>query len=368
MLFIAICAFLVIFSLLILIHEGGHFTAARFFGVKVEEFGLGMPPKAKVLFKDKHKTEYTLNWLPLGGFVRMKGEDAVTSKLLKEKDSFAAIAVWKRIIIVIAGVTMNFLLGFILLVAVFSIGSNQLASPENVNQMLAENPQAQVVDNRLLGVLVNAVTPDGIAETAEIKKYDFISKVNGEPITSGEILQQALKAQADKPTTLSITRRDYEFEVKVTPSSEGLIGVEFTQPLMSVTLRYPFPTAVKEAGVETIRLTKLIVGSIGSLFGSVLHGKLPADIGGPVAIAKETFYRASSFIALLNFAAMLSITLAIFNILPIPALDGGRLLFLLFELITRYRANPKAEAYIHFAGYIILLGLIAVISWQDIFK
>jgi regulator of sigma E protease len=368
MLLIAICAFLIIFSLLILIHEGGHFASARFFGVKVEEFGLGMPPKGKVLFKDKHKTEYTLNWLPLGGFVRMKGEDAVTTKLLKDKDSFAAIAVWKRIVIVIAGVTMNFLMGFILLVAVFSIGSSQLASPENVSKLITENPAAQVVDSKLLGILIDDVAKDGVAESAEIKKYDFISAVEGEIVNSGEQFQKLIKEQAGKPTTLSITRRDYQFEVTVIPSSEGLIGVKFTEPLMAITLRYPFVPAVKEAGSESIRLTKLIVRSIGSLFGNILHGKLPADIGGPVAIAKETFYRASSFIALLNFAAMLSITLAIFNILPIPALDGGRLLFLLFELITRYRANPKMEAYIHFAGYILLLGLIAVISWQDIFK
>jgi regulator of sigma E protease len=368
MLFISIIAFLVIFSLLILIHEGGHFSAARWFGVKVEEFGLGMPPKAKVLFKDKHKTEYTLNWLPLGGFVRMKGEDAVDNKLLKDKDSFAAISVWKRIIIVVAGVAMNFLLGFALLVAVFAIGSSQLASPENVDVLIAENPAAEVVDSKLLGVLVNNVMEDSIAQNSEIKKYDFISAVEGNPITSIEEFQQTLQSRKDKATTLSITRRDYAFETEITPNSEGIIGVELTPPLMEITLRYPFFSAVKEAGIESIRLTKLIVGSLGGLFGSIIHGKLPADIGGPVAIARETFYRASSFVALLNFAAMLSITLAIFNILPIPALDGGRLLFLMFELIVRKRANPKMEAYIHFAGYILLLGLIAVISWKDIFQ
>ncbi|MCK5472241.1 site-2 protease family protein, partial [Candidatus Gracilibacteria bacterium] len=157
MLFTSIVAFLVIFSLLILVHEWGHFISARIFGVKVDEFGLGLPPKAKRLFRDRKKTEYTLNWLPLGGFVRMKGEDAHSPKLLKEKDSFAAQKVWKRIVIVCAGVVMNLITGFLLLSIVFSIGTTYLSPTEEVNATIAKNPEAEFVGVQPLGMLVNEI-------------------------------------------------------------------------------------------------------------------------------------------------------------------------------------------------------------------
>ena len=349
-------------------HEWGHFISARIFGVKVDEFGLGLPPKAKRLFRDRKKTEYTLNWLPLGGFVRMKGEDAHSPKLLKEKDSFAAQKVWKRIVIVCAGVVMNLITGFLLLSIVFSIGTTYLSPTEEVNATIAKNPEAEFVGVQPLGMLVNEIFEDTPAEKSELKTFDFIAAVDGEIFANAEEFQNLLKKYAGEETTLSLIRRELELEITITPNAEGEIGVIITGPLTAVQLRYPFPNSFLEAGKETWRLTKLITGAISGLFGSLIHGQLPEGIGGPVAIAKETFYRASSLLALLNFAALLSITLAIFNILPIPALDGGRLLFLLFEGIFRKRPSPKWEAKIHAAGYVLLLGLIVIISWQDIFR
>ena len=368
MLFISILAFIVIFSLLILVHEGGHFTAARIFGVKVEEFGLGLPPKAKVLFHDKKKTEYTLNWLPLGGFVRMRGEEVVDSKDLKAEDSFAAKKVWQRIVIVCAGVAMNLFTGFVLLAIVFSIGTTVLTPTKEVEVVLAENPTAEFVSATPVGMLVNEIVAEKPAAASELKAFDFILKINDEVFANAEEFKNLLESRASEEVRLSIVRREIRREIIVTPNKLGEIGVGVSGPLTSIKLKYPFPNSVVEAGKETWRLTKLITTSIGGLFGSLLHGQMPAGVGGPVAIAKETFYRASSLLALLNFAALLSITLAIFNILPIPALDGGRLLFLIFEGIIRRRPNPDLEAKIHGAGYLILIGLILLISWQDIFR
>lgn len=368
MILISILAFLVIFSLLILVHEFGHFISARIFGVKVEEFGLGLPPKAKRLFRDKKKTEYTLNWLPLGGFVRMKGEDASSKKLLGEKDSFAAKAVWKRIIIICAGVIMNIFSGFILLSIIFLIGTTQLAPTSEVNDVITENSSAKFVGLENLGILVGEVLEEKPATESGLKAFDFITAINGEIFTNVEEFQSLLKSNIEEEVTLSLMRRKHKMEVTVTPNSEGEIGVAISGPFTAVQLRYPFPDFIFEAGKETWRLTRLITGSIVGLFGGLLHGELPEGIGGPIAIAKETFYRASSILALLNFAALLSITLAVFNILPIPALDGGRLFFLIIEGIIRKKPSPKWEAKIHAVGYVLLLGLLVIVSWQDIFR
>lgn len=368
MIFVSILAFIVIFSLLILVHEFGHFISARFFGVKVEEFGLGLPPQAKKLFRDKKKTEYTLNWLPIGGFVRMKGEDASERKFLSGKDSFAKKKVWQRIVIVCAGVTMNLLTGFILLTIVFSVGTTVLSPTNTVDEALAENQHAEFVSATPLGMLVSEIIDDGAAANSELKTYDFISTIDGEVFANADEFKSLLQKHANEEVEISIVRRKTNFTTTLTPDAEGKIGVAISGPLTAIKLRYPFPLSVSEAGKETVRLTKLITQSIGGLFGSLIHGHLPDGIGGPVAIAKETFYRASSLLALLNFAALLSITLAIFNILPIPALDGGRLLFLIFEGIFRRKPSPKFEAKIHTAGYILLLTLLVVISWQDIFR
>ncbi len=366
MILIAIIAFLVIFSLLILVHEWGHFTMARQFGVKVEEFGLGLPPRAKELFKDKLGTLYSLNWLPLGGFVHMKGEDAHGDKVLREKDSFAAKKVWQRIVIVCAGVFMNFVMGFVLLTIVALLGASYLVPAGEVEQFIADKPEAELVSANPLGLLISEIIPASAADEAGLQKYDFITAIDGALVESSDDFIATLQATPGREYDLTITRRNYEFQLPIATNAEGQIGAGVSEPLTSVQLRYGPVAAVEQAWSDTVRLTTAILGALGGLGQSLIQAEIPADIGGPVAIARETFYRATDIVALLNFAAMLSITLAIFNILPIPALDGGRLIFLLYEGITRHRPSPKIEGYIHAAGFIVLIGLILVITFQDI--
>jgi regulator of sigma E protease len=367
MIFLAILAFLVIFSFLILVHEWGHFAAARRFGVKVEEFGLGLPPRAKSLLTDKKGTLYSLNWLPLGGFVHMKGEDAHGGKVLREKDSFAAKKVWQRIVIVCAGVFMNFATGFVLLTIIALLGSSYLVPDSEVESFLVKNPQATVSQISAQGLLVSEILSGSPAEVAGLKKYDFISTVDGESVVSSEDFIARLSAQPRQAFTLSVLRRNYAFEVAITTNAEGKIGAGISgEALSSVRLKYAPVQAVIHASEETYRLTLAIADALGGLGSSLLRAEMPADIGGPVAIARETFYRSTDLLALLSFAAMLSITLAFFNILPIPALDGGRLIFLIYEGVTRHRPSPKIESYIHAAGFVILIGFILLVSWHDI--
>ena len=366
MIFISILAIIVVLSFLVLVHELGHFSTARFFGVKVEEFGLGLPPKARRLFVDKKKTEYTLNWLPFGGFVRMKG-DEYSKKLLSAKDSFIAQKVWKRIVIICAGVAMNIASGFLLFVVIFSVGTTMLVPNESVDEVIAGNSSAEFVAVEPMGMLVNEIKKDDAAMESELENFDFVEMIEGEIFTSEDEFHELLRRHSGEEITISVIRRERHFAIPITPSADGMIGIETGGLFTAVKLRYHFPENFVVAGRKTVWMTGEVTGAIGGLFGSLLHGKMPSEIGGPVAIAKETFNRASSLLALLNFVAMLSITFAVFNILPIPALDGGRLLFLIFEGIFRRPINPKWEARIHGAGFILLLGLMAVISWQDIF-
>lgn len=368
MILLSILAFLVIFTALILVHEWGHFTAARTFGVRVEEFGLGLPPLARKLWHDKKGTEYTLNWLPLGGFVRMKGEDTHDHKLLQAKDSFAAKKVWQRVIIVCAGVAMNFVTGFVLLVLVALLGTTYLTPVAEIAALQKTHPAATLVSQKMMGVLVQDFAADAPAKKSELKKMDFITAVNGEPIDTAGELQKIVPPNAGRTVRLTVTRRNYTFETVAPVGADGLLGVRTSEPLVAATLQYSPLGAVVQAGRETVRLSVAIGGAVGGLFAKLTAGDgLPEDIGGPVAIAKETFYRASSFGALLSFAAMLSLTLAVFNILPIPALDGGRLLFLVYEGVTRHRPSPAIETKIHLVGYVLLLAFIAFVSWHDLF-
>lgn len=363
----AILAFLVIFTALILVHEWGHFKAARTFGVCVEEFGLGLPPFAKRLFTDKKGTDYTLNWLPLGGFVRMKGEDTHDAKILKAKDSFAAQPVWQRIIIVCAGVAMNYLIGFILLSFVFAIGTTYLVPLGQTADVLAKRPTATLVSEERLGILINDIREESPAAAAGVKKYDLVVAVDGREFNTPEELQTYVGARADQTVMLDLRRRDYAFSTTATVGTDGKLGIAISDAVSAVKLQYAPLNAVIEGGRETWRMTTLIFDALGGMIHSIVQGHMPTDVGGPVAIAKETYYRATDIVSLLNFAAMLSITLAVFNILPIPALDGGRFVFLVYELVTRHRPSAKIEAKIHAAGFIFLIGLILLITFKDIF-
>lgn len=373
MIFLSILAFLVIFSLVILVHEWGHFASARRHGVHVEEFSLGLPPKARILWKDKKGCEYTLNWIPFGGFVRMEGEDAVDEKVRKSKGSFATKSLSARMEIVLAGVFMNFVLAIGILTILFTIGSkpillNQEAVMKNVEQGII------ILDE---GIPVLALE-EGPAKTAGLQVGDLVLSVNGQKAMSA---QQISDLQV--PNTFAeymILRENPASHIKeqeilrIQANGDAKIKVAFSSlPMFKEIKNISFPVhkalwySLKTSGeiaVATVEAFKKLVVRL------VTQAEVPAGISGPVGIAAMThgIVIQGSLDALFKFVALLSLSLAIMNVLPIPALDGGRFFFLLVEAIVRKPIKAEWEAKIHSAAFILLLGLIIVVTGNDVYK
>jgi len=365
MIFLAIIAFIIIFSLLVLVHEWGHFTMARRAGIKVEEFGIGMPPRAKKLFKDKKGTIYSLNWVPFGGFVRLYGEDSVDPKILKDKKSFASKSILQRSSVVVAGVFMNFVLAWVLITIGFMVGMKPfLVTQEDVQKGIESGiVQAQTI------LYVHEVEAGRSISEAGLSAGDYILSVNGVEVTEEMDLSRIIRPNA--LTTILYIRDNTENILEVKADEAGKVGMTIsTENYVSDVkeVRYPFYQAPVKAIQEIGRLSVLTVKMIGTVVVSVVAKfTVPEGVAGPVGIAKLTHtFTQQGFMALVQFTALLSISLGVINIMPFPALDGGRFLFIIFEVITRRRANAKMEAVVHTVGFALLMLLILFITWNDI--
>jgi regulator of sigma E protease len=357
---LTIIVFIIILSVLVLIHEAGHFITAKLFGIKVEEFGFGIPPRA---FGIKFgETLYSINWLPIGGFVKLYGEDeagagriqAAAAKPPKNlKRAFFARPIWQRATVVIAGVCMNFFLAAFLLSFLFAfVGVPSLGNKVSVDQVMNGSP----------------------AQKSGLKAGDLIEAINGKQIKNPEEVLLSAKNNAGKEINFKIkTSKGVEKVLKITPrinypKSQGPMGIVISQS-QSIK-KYPWYMAPIEGVKEAIKETWLILTGLGSLvFALVTKGTIPSDIAGPVGIAQLTgkVVEIGPY-AILSFVSLLSLNLAIINILPIPALDGGRLFFILVEAVTRKKVNSTFENYAHMIGMIILLLLIGLITLHDIIK
>ncbi|MBI4059371.1 site-2 protease family protein [Candidatus Microgenomates bacterium] len=345
--------FLLILSLLVLIHELGHFIVAKLSGVKVEEFGFGFPPKIISL---KHgETIYSLNLLPFGGFVRLYGEE---EKVAKDAGrSFSAKPKKNRAAIIVAGVVMNFLLAIV----AFSILYSFTGVPR----------KSEVV--RVLGVL-----PNSPAEQGGIQSNDIVLQVNGERITSSKQFIQLIENQKGKTVNLEIKKSDGEIKTSQLiprqnpPKDEGPVGVAISDQEQYIPPLWQRPLLGTYYGVKEAWLwgQQTLVG-LGTMVSSlVFRQAVPAGIAGPVGIFQLTGSVAQQgMLALLHFVGILSINLAILNIIPFPALDGGRLLFVGIEAIFRGRARaiiPKVERIANMVGFALLITLLIAITFHDI--
>lgn len=363
--FTTIIAFIVIFSILVLVHEWGHFTAARRAGIKVEEFGLGMPPKAMKIHTDKKGTVYTLNWIPFGGFVRLYGEDSSDPKVLKDKKSFAAKTIPQRALVIVAGVLMNFLLAWFLITIGFTVGMKPfLVTPEDVDRGI----ESGVVEATQV-LYIHEIESEGPLSDSEIKAGDFIFSINDIPISDDLDLKAVILPNT--MTKLVYQHKEKEAILNIKSSEEGLLGMSisherFVSGIKEIT--YPFYQAPIKAVTEVGRLSVLTVKMLGGVIVSLVAKlTVPEGVAGPVGIARMTHHFAQEgFMALIQFTALLSISLGVINIMPFPALDGGRFLFIVFEVILRRRVNVKMEAVVHTVGFALLMLLILVITWNDI--
>lgn len=348
--------FLLILSVLVVIHELGHYFAALLFGIRVEEFGFGLPPKVMKLFRHKD-TDFTLNLLPIGGFVKLAGEEYSDGPV--RTDMFYQKPIWQRAVVLTAGVVMNFLLGVLLFAGVYSY----LGVPEKTDR-----------------VKIEEVTKNSPAEMAGIKIEERVmqfSVLSSQfSITDGDQLVKLIGENKGKEVTLTVQNTKGESrEVKVTPrlnppAGEGSLGVL----LNSVELvKYPWwqmPFRGSVVGLkEAIAWGREILDGLAKTVGTLFKGKVPDDVSGPVGI-----YQVSSkvtkhgLIAILQFMGVLSINLAILNIMPLPALDGGRVVFLAVEKVIGKKWKNKIEGSVHSIGMIVLLGLMLAITIRDVVK
>lgn len=367
---ITIIAFILILSLLVIVHEAGHFFVAKLFKIKVEEFGFGLPPRA--FGKKFGETLYSINWLPIGGFVKLYGEDeagggkvsvkglnaSVKEQKSKTKDpdydrAYYSKPKWQKALVISAGVIMNFVLAVVIISFLFSF----VGVPTPTGK-----------------VLVLEVAKGSPAEIAGLKKGDSIEFALGEKITSTQqVIALTKKSEGKEMLIKIITATGAEKQIKITPrikypKGQGPVGVAIEQE--TFVKKYPWYEAPFVGTKEALMQTAMIAGGLGTLITQlIMQGAVPSDVAGPVGIAQLTgrVVEIGPF-AVLSFISLLSLNLALINILPIPALDGGRLLFIAIEAVTRKKVNPDIEGYAHTIGMVILLGLIALITLHDLFR
>ena len=358
-------AFILLLSLLILIHEWGHFAAARKAGIVVEEFGFGLPPAAKVLFK-QGGTEFTINWIPFGGFVRLKGENALTEEERTAKGSFGAATILQRVIVLSAGVFMNLILAIALLTFGFSVGK-WVPTYLSLEEMQTASEMG-IVDVEL-GVIIEEVVSGGTAAQVGVPEMSVLVRVDGIPVIDPTDVQRIQEGKR-RVTYELLTGENLSEELNITvPLKDGKSGVLIA--LFPRTLSSPdrsvwiaFTLALRETWVMT---EQTIIG-ISHLFGSLAQtGRVPEGITGLVGIAQLTHASVQQgFMVYLRLVALLSLSLGVLNILPFPALDGGRLVFVLAEFIGRKPLNRKFELTVNAIGFAFLLCVIFIITFYDI--
>jgi len=350
---LSIIAFIIVLSILILVHEFGHFIAAKRAGVWVEEFGLGLPPR--VIGKKIGGTIYSLNYLPFGGFVKLHGENG-EGGLKKPTKAFVNKSKGVKLVILLGGVIMNFLLAVVAFGIVYSVSG-----------IPREGKDLKIVD-------ISSGSP---AQSAGLLVGDVIKKVGGKDITNSKEFISLMEEKRGQKTTLEIERDNLGNkelkQLSITPrenppENEGPIGVAISNfqiyfPPIWQRPFYGFYYGFKDA----LFWGKQVGGGLISLVTGAFKGQVPEDLTGPVGIyALTAEISRAGILALVHFVGVLSVNLAILNILPFPALDGGRLLFVVIEIVIRKKVTPKLEAAIHTVGMAILMVLIFALTIRDV--
>lgn len=387
---ITLLIFIAVLMVLVLSHEFGHFIAARKNGVTVHEFGFGFPPRLggilvmhrenddaslparryRLVLGSQEPTElipepgyrlgtlYSLNLLPLGGFVKIKGENSLDGELTAP-DSFVTKKIWQKTLILAAGVIMNVLVAYVCITAGLIAGLPQeVSSWQDVSN----------VEDRAVEIL--AVSPDRPAATAGIQPGDRILAIDSIANPRLQEVQDYTAVHAGKPIKLDIERAGVRLSLTATPTvAPGAERATFGVSISELgTVHYPWYKALGEAAKTTVLGLRDIFVGLYVLVRDIVTGKgAPAGVAGPVGIAKMTGQVADlGFIYLVQFTALLSLNLAALNILPIPALDGGRLLFVFISAVLRRPVTPKYEQMAHVIGFGALLVLVAIVTAKDI--
>ncbi len=354
---ITVGLFIIVLGIIVLVHEFGHFYTAKKMGMGIEEAGIGFPPRAWAK-KAKDGITYSINWLPLGGFVKIKGENGENQD---DPDSFASKKPWQRAIVLSAGVFMNFLLCATLLSIGFAVGL-----PITVDQTVLE--EGNIKDYKMQ---VISVIEDNPAEQAGVELGDIVIKVDGQEFKSVGQLNEYNSDKIGQVLTYEFAR-DEEIiskDIEIVEIMDGVGGIGMGINETSI-VSYPIHKAVWHGVRLTGYLTKEITFAFGNIIKNLVIGEpVGVQVSGPVGIAVLTGQVAKlGLIYILSFIALLSLNLAIINFLPFPALDGGRLVFLLIEVIRGKPVNQKVEGIFHTVGFLILMLLIVVVTFQDVLR
>ena len=339
---------ILVLSVLIFFHELGHFAAARFFGVQVDVFSIGFGKK--LYSKMIGKTQWSISAIPLGGYVKMKGQDDTDpNNVSYDEDSYNAKKPWQRIIILLAGPFANFLLAFILYFAIANLGVPKLLP------------------------YVGSVGSDTPAQQAGLQKDDKLLQINGMNIKYWEDIGENIN-HTKSDLTLIVQRNKELLTLQLHPKvidDKNIFGEKITRRIIGITpsgkqttVYFGFIEGLDYAWEETKKASLLIVQSVQKL----ITGIVGADkLGGIITIVDVTAQASSAgILALFFFTALISVNLGVLNLLPIPALDGGHIMFNLYEMLTGKTASEKAMMYITMVGWAMLLSLMMLGLYNDI--
>ncbi|HEX6475384.1 MAG TPA: M50 family metallopeptidase [Candidatus Limnocylindria bacterium] len=362
-----VLAFLAVLVVLVLVHELGHFVAAKRAGITVQEFGIGFPPRITSVVW--HGTRYSLNWIPLGGFVKMLGEDGDSEAEKMRERGLSEAAVDKalegafnrkpigvRMVVLLAGVVMNFLLAGVLFSVALAMPVPEGRGPLTVTQIQADSPAEDV-----------------------LQVGDRIVSADGRTFAASAALTEYVRSRAGNEVTLGIERDGSTIEVTVTPreltdrdiaQGKGAIGFSYEPERfveMPSSVNGPIDAVVKgftEAGYLAVQIPGGLAEAVGGLLGL---NESAGAAAGPIGIAAETGRQLQApLVSQLIFVGILSVNLAVLNVLPFPPLDGGRIAVVLIEAVRRRKLPAEREAMIYLTGFMVLIALVILISIQDV--
>jgi regulator of sigma E protease len=389
-----IILFVLVLSFLVIIHELGHYLTAKWCKIKVEEFGVGYPPRAKKLFTHKG-TLFSLNWIPFGGFVKMEGEDTPlpemqqflpeekVSKTKKTSSKTPAVvsddpknaegpfytkSIPARLLVVVAGATVNLIFGFLAFSVFFSFKGIPVFKPQ-IEEVMNNTPAAKAQIPAHVQIL--SIEADGnVVKTPRIEDVTKqVSSHLGKTIT-------VITTGPCQDLTCEPTEHEYQVYIRTkeeTPEGEGSMGIRFAQAVdFQFYPWYEMPFRGAAFGsTQAFDLIRIIFDSLHQIFLTLVKGKVPQEVGSPIKIFEEG-HKAGIFsqgpLILLNFAGIISINLAVFNLLPIPALDGGRAVLILLEKVVGKKRIALIEGYVNYGGLIFLMGLMLMIFAKDVIE
>ncbi|MEI7644454.1 MAG: M50 family metallopeptidase [Chloroflexales bacterium] len=357
---LSIGAFLLMLGLLVVVHELGHFLSAIWLGIKVEEFGVGYPPRALVLF-ERGGVKYTLNWLPLGGFVRFASSGDGQDSLYGAGGSLSAASPWRKILVMVAGPLMNLLLAMFILAVIFMFqGVPTPSGGQDVGDIYAGTPAA----------------------AAGFQKGDELIRLDGQAMTNSALIPATARASQGRTLDAVVLRDGKEIRLKVTPGpwtapdgTSYALGFGFSYSQKIVHVRANPVEAVWRGVSDSLILTSQMLKSLASLPASVMgiFASTPSGTGqpiGPVGIARatgEVIQQPGGLLAFWNLTAILSLNLFLLNLLPIPALDGSHIIFAIIEWLRGgKKVPPEKEAIVHAFGFVALMALMLLITVNDV--